>query len=232
MKNTIFLLSILFLIRLACVQQSSNAQNIQEIDSLLTKAYERDQKARAESLNLMNALNSFGSNDIPATIIDSLMILQEQTQTIDRENQILMASLLKNGLPEGLSSQSYKTIWLIVDHADLKLQKKYLPVMEEAAHKKLISANDFAVLTDRIRMKEGKLQKYGTQSYTVTAEGKQVIYIWPVEDSRKLNELRNEIGAEDIETYIQLLKTTAGCDVIYDPELTVRQMRKMGLLKK
>ena len=61
--------------------------------------------------------------------------------------------------------------------------------------------------------------------------GQQVIYIWPVEDAEKLKELRNEIGAGDIEAYIQVLKTTAGCDVIYDPELTVHQMKKMGLLK-
>lgn len=138
---------------------------------------------------------------------------------------------MKKGLPKGLSAQSYKAIWLIVDHAGLKFQKKHLPVMEEAVRKELINASDYAVLTDRIRMREGKPQKYGTQSYTVTVDGRQVIYIWPVEDAENLNEFRNEIGTGDIETYIQVLKATAGCDVIYDPELTVRQMKKMGLLK-
>lgn len=194
-------------------------------------AYENDQKFRTESMTLMNKLNSTGANDVPSSLIDSLMLLQEQILAIDKENQILVASILKKGLPEGLSSQSYKTIWLIVDHAGLKFQKKHLPIMEEAAQKELVSVGDFAVLKDRIRMREGKPQRYGTQSYTVTVDGQQVIYIWPVEDARMLNELRNEIGAGDIETYIQVLKATAGCDVIYDPELTVHQMKKMGLLK-
>jgi hypothetical protein len=207
------------------------SMNAQDIDSLLMQAYEREQKVRKESMNLMNRLNKVGANDIPATAIDSLMILQEQTQIIDKENQDLVGSILKSGLPEGLSPQSYKTIWLIIDHSDLKFQKKFLPIMEEAAHRNLISAYDFAVLTDRIKMREGKPQKYGTQSYTVTLDGRQVIYIWPVEDSRKLNELRNEIGAGSIEEYIQLLETTAGCEVIYDPDLTVRKMKKKGLLK-
>lgn len=179
----------------------------------------------------MNRLNSAGADGMTASAIDSLMLLQEQTQTIDKENQILVASILKKGLPEGLSAQSYKAIWLIVDHAGLKFQKKHLPAMEEAVRKELISAGDYAVLTDRIRMREGKPQRYGTQSYTVTIDGRQVIYIWPVEDAEMLNDLRSEIGADDIETYIQVLKATAGCDVIYDPELTVRQMKKMGLLK-
>lgn len=207
------------------------AQSIQEIDSLLLMAYENDQKFRTESMTLMNKLNSTGANDVPSSLIDSLMLLQEQILAIDKENQILVASILKKGLPEGLSSQSYKTIWLIVDHAGLKFQKKHLPIMEEAAQKELVSVGDFAVLKDRIRMREGKPQRYGTQFYTVTVDGQQVIYIWPVEDARMLNELRNEIGAGDIETYIQVLKATAGCDVIYDPELTVHQMKKMGLLK-
>lgn len=221
----------IFISILLILSISLKAQSIQEIDSLLSGAYERDQKVRIESMALMKKLNSAGADGMTASAIDSLMLLQEQTQAIDKENQILVASILKNGLPEGLSSQSYRAIWLIVDHAGLKFQKKYLPIMEEAVQKELISAGDYAVLTDRIRMREGKPQKYGTQSYTVTVDGRQIIYIWPVEDVEKLNELRNEIGAGDIETYIQVLKATAGCDVIYEPKLTVHQMKKMGLLK-
>ena len=211
----------IFISILLVLSISLKAQSIQEIDSLLLGAYESDQKVRTESMTLMNKLNRAGANGVPTTVIDSLLLLQEQTQRIYKKNQIFVASILKKGLPEGLSSQSYKAIWLIVDHADLKFQKKHLPIMEEAARKELISAGDYAVLTDRIRMREGKPQKYGTQSYTITMDGQQVIYIWPVEDAEMLNELRNEIGAGDIETYIQVLKATAGCDVIYNPELTV-----------
>lgn len=226
MKNIVLCLSILFAFNIPL-----NAQNIQKIDSLLSKAYKSDQTVRVHSMNLINKLNNIGVNDTPATVIDSLMLLQEQTQKIDNENQTILASILREGLPEGLSSRSYKAIWLIIDHADLDFQKKYLPIMKEAARKELISANDFAILTDRIKMKEGKPQRYGTQSYTANLNGKQIIYIWPVEDAKNLNKLRDEIGAGNIETYIKVLKTTAGCDVIYDPELTVHQMRKLGLLK-
>lgn len=221
----------IFIFILLVLSTSLKAQNIQEIDSLLSGAYERDQKVRTESLALIKKLNSVGADGMTASAIDSLMVLQEQTQVTDKENQILVASILKKGLPEGLSPQSYNAIWLIVDHAGLKFQKKYLPIIEKAAQKELINAGNYAVLTDRIRMREGKPQKYGTQSYTVTVDGQQVIYIWLVENAEILNELRREIGAGDIETYIQVLKATAGCDVIYNPELTVRQMKKMGLLK-
>ena len=114
----------IFIFILLVLSTYLKAQSIQEIDSLLLVAYENDQKVRTESMILMNKLNSTGANDVPVSVIDSLMLLQEQTQAIDKENQILVTSILKKGLPEGLSQQSYKTIWLIVDHADLKFQKK------------------------------------------------------------------------------------------------------------
>ena len=122
---------VIFCISFFVLNMSLSAQSIQKIDSLLLGAYESDQKIRTESMTLMSKLHSAGANDVPVSVMDSLMLLQGQTQAIDKENQILVASILKKGLPEGLSSQSYKAIWLIVDHADLKFQKKYLPIMEE-----------------------------------------------------------------------------------------------------
>lgn len=58
-------------------------QSIQKIDSLLLGAYESDQKIRTESMTLMNKLHSAGDNDVPVSVIDSLMLLQEQTQAIE-----------------------------------------------------------------------------------------------------------------------------------------------------
>ena len=59
------------------------AQSIQKIDSLLLGAYESDQKIRTESMTLLNKLHSAGANDVPVSVIDSLMLLQEQTQAIE-----------------------------------------------------------------------------------------------------------------------------------------------------
>lgn len=181
-------------------------------------------------MELTQHLNNENLNQTPTTVIDSLVELKAQMEAIDQQNQHLLASLLQNGFPKGLSPQSYKTIWLIVDHADLKLQTLYLPLMQEAVTKGLISASNYATLTDRIRMKEGKPQIYGTQSYTVTIDAQQITYIWPVEEPERLNDLRKEIGVGSIEEYIQLLKTTTGSEVIYQPDLTIDQMREKGLL--
>lgn len=103
---------------------SLNARGIPVVNSLLSDACVNDRTVRNESMGLMNRLVNTGENDIQSALTDSFMLLQEQTKAINKENQILVASILKNGLPEGWSSQSYKAIWLIVDHAGLKSKKK------------------------------------------------------------------------------------------------------------
>ena len=227
MKSTLFIKSLLVVAFFMLGNCIAYSQEHNEIDSLLAKAYERDQNIRIELMNLTKKGSIEGYTD---NIIDSLMTVAEQMKEIDEENIELVSSLLTNGLPEGLNLESYEAIWLIIDHAGIKQQKQYLPLMKRASKKGLISANDLATLTDRIMMYEGKPQKYGTQSYTVNVDGKQMIYIWPVSNPRKLNCLRKEINTCSIEEYVLLLKESSGMEVIYEPKLTVKEMKKRGLL--
>jgi len=73
----------IFISILLVLSTSLKAQSIQKIDSLLLGAYESDQKIRTESMTLMNKLHSAGANDVPVSVIDSFMLLQEQTQAIE-----------------------------------------------------------------------------------------------------------------------------------------------------
>lgn len=70
-------------IHFTCIKHISEDTKYSEIDSLLLGAYESDQKIRTESMTLMNKLHSAGANDVPVSVIDSLMLLQEQTQAIE-----------------------------------------------------------------------------------------------------------------------------------------------------
>lgn len=81
---------VIFCISFFVLNMSLSAQSIQKIDSLLLGAYESDQKIRTESMTLMSKLHSAGANDVPVSVMDSLMLLQGQTQAIDKENQILL----------------------------------------------------------------------------------------------------------------------------------------------
>lgn len=71
-------------------------------------------------------------------------------------------------------------------------------IYEEIKNKKgCVENKDEAFIVDKIRIQEGKKQKYGTQYKIV--EGK--IEFLPIEDEAKVNNLRAEIGLESIEEY-------------------------------
>lgn len=206
---------------------SAYGQTAIETDSLLREAKVRDQTIREQLAQLTRRASKQGLTSLNASLVDSLVSLSEQMQAIDRENLKLVSKLLRNGLPEQLKPESYHTIWLLVDHAELEEQKRFLPFLAEAVKKGLISGYEWAVLTDRIKMYEGQPQTYGTQSYTFSWDGQQVVYIWPVADPSNLNRLRREIGSDPIEEYVRQLKQEIGMEVIYDPALTVEDMQRM-----
>ncbi len=207
----------------------ATAQSMTDIDAILSEARSRDQENRRIQLDLIRRT---GAGEMSASLADSLIMVSRQIEKTDRKNIRLVSRLLGKGLPEGLRPESYGTIWLIIDHAEARQQLKYLPAMREAASRGLIQVSELAVLEDRANMNCGKPQKYGTQSYTVTENGNQVIYIWPVEDPETLDTLRSQAGLGTIQEYMLTLKAATGFEVIYDPELTVREMHRRGILKK
>lgn len=204
------------------------AQKEHETDSLLSNAYRKDQDARWKLIELTQKLQS-GSQD--NTVIDSLFLISEQMKRIDRENIGLVTRLLKKGFPESLSSRSYKTIWLILDHADIRKQNRYLPFIEKAVSKGLIPLSNLAILTDRMALYRKKAQIYGTQAYTLQIEGIQRTYIWPVENPDEIDQLRKRMGLGSLKEYMEILRATSGQEVFYDPKLTVKDLLSLSSMK-
>lgn len=91
------------------------------------------------------------------------------------------------------------TIALIILHADLATQEKYLPVMREALKKSNADVFDFALLKDLVALREGKKQIYG--SNLVSFDGKKY-YISPLEDPINVNKRRGEIGLNTMNQYL------------------------------
>ena len=89
-------------------------------------------------------------------------------------------------------------IVLIIQHADLKAQEKYQPMAREAFKKGNIDAYDYALLEDRIALRQGKQQIYG--SVIIAKDNKN--HIAPIEDSENLDKRRAELGLKPINTYL------------------------------
>lgn len=196
----------------------------QHPDSLMREAAARDQQVRMQLLEMNRRVNG---GEYSAALVDSLVAAGAEMERIDRENMRLVASLLRDGLPEGLAAESYDAVWLIIDHAPLKEQKRYLPLLREAAGRGVISAYKLATLEDRVAMYEERPQRYGTQSYQTNVGGETVIYVWPVAHPEQLDSLRGSIGTCLMAEYVRLLEEASGARVVYDPALTVDSLKRI-----
>ena len=91
------------------------------------------------------------------------------------------------------------TTWLVIQHAPLEKQVQYFPMIEEAAQKGEIRRSDWALLLDRIRMRQGQPQVYGSQIVRDPNNGQWMLH--PVEDEANVNKRRAEVGLGPLEDY-------------------------------
>ena len=182
-----------------------------KIDSLLCNIGRKDQEVRADWANVATG------NVTQEEAIEYAMKMEETDST----NLASVSRILDTyGWPSGLSDEANKAIFLVIDHSDLKTMNKYIGLFRDAVEKGHLSMNDLVTMEDRMLMNSGKPQKYGTQAYSVSEEGKTVIYIWPVEDPDKLDALRKSVGLMPIDSYLEIVKQQ-GVEIIYDSTNTV-----------
>jgi hypothetical protein len=95
----------------------------------------------------------------------------------------------------------YYAIVLTIQHSDLKTQEKYLPLFREAIKKKKVMPTTYAMLEDRIAIRNNKMQIYGTQVMLLKNRKAELL---PVIDIDSVNQRRISIGmTETIELYLK-----------------------------
>lgn len=122
---------------------------------------------------------------------------------LDSANEVYITHLLDSlGRYPGRSlvgPDLSSTAFLVIQHADHDTQKKYLPMLEKAANEGEMAKSSLALLIDRILIRDGKPQKYGSQVRNNTESGKQEFY--PIEDEPRVNERRAEMDLPPLEDY-------------------------------
>ena len=134
---------------------------------------------------------------------------------------------MKSGLPQGLSEESYKTIWIVIDHAPLEKQEQYLPLVEQMATEGYIGLDEYAILYDRVAMGKNSPQRYGSQLVQFGDAEAMQLYVWPIEDVEKLDSLRNTVGMSSFNKYLKHIEETMGITPVYDTTLTIEALNKM-----
>lgn len=131
--------------------------------------------------------------------------LWELKKLINAENLIRLEQIISEiGWPKKseVGSSASGTVFLIIQHADLETQKKYLPLMTEAANNKEASWGSLALLIDRINIREGKKQIYGSQ---IGRNEDGSYFVKDIENPEYVNQRRDEVGLGPLEDYAKYL---------------------------
>lgn len=198
-------------------------ESVRQTDKLLAEVWAKDQGVRRQMMELTKAVTIEGCEEL----MDSLVVVIESMEHIDAENMAIVDALLQQGLPEGLSSESYKTIWIVIDHASLDRQVHYLPLVEQMATEGVISKAEFATLYDRVAMKQNRPQRYGTQCVQFGSPDSMQLFVWTVESPETLDSQRASVGMVPIADYLLQLTTTMGIEAQYIPTLSVEELNKL-----
>lgn len=91
--------------------------------------------------------------------------------------------------------------FLTIQHNDLKTQLKYLPLMKKAVKEGKTNSGDVAMLEDRMAIKQGFKQRYGTQVPPSPITKKPMV--WPIQNPEKVDELRKEIEFPPMSEYLE-----------------------------
>ncbi len=100
-----------------------------------------------------------------------------------------------------VGKQANQTLFLVIQHSDLKTQQKYLPMMKAAVKEGNALSGNLALLEDRIALREGKRQIYGSQIGTNPLT--KVQYVLPLEDPDNVDKRRAEVRLEPLGNYVK-----------------------------
>jgi hypothetical protein len=64
---------------------------------------------------------------------------------------------------DSIGEKGNTALFLVIQHADIQTQEKYLPMMREAVKKGNANPSSLALLEDRVALRQGKKQIYGSQ---------------------------------------------------------------------
>lgn len=166
------------------ISLTATLDSIYNIDQSTRMAYIKA-KQRNESAALLDSLrNNMHNSDI---------------QNLQQVNAILA----KHGWlsPQKVGMQASQALFLVIQHADLKTQQYYLPMIRTAEKNGETLSSNLAIFEDRICMRSDEKQIYGSQGITDTETGKN--YIYPIIDIDNLEKRRKAMGMPPMEEYIK-----------------------------
>ena len=196
MKQYFLALSLVFFSTAAFAQVNSfnidSSKFNKPLMPILDTIYKADQGSRYGAQNLLKAKATAAQVDSAikaAHLADSLNLIKV-THIIDKYGWLG---------PQEVGVNGSQALFLVIQHANLAVQQKYLPIIRTAVKDGKTLSSNLALLEDRVNMREGKNQIYGSQLFRNKSTGKMCFY--PIADPDHVDERRKTMGLQPLAEY-------------------------------
>ncbi|HKJ49530.1 MAG TPA: DUF6624 domain-containing protein [Christiangramia sp.] len=174
-------------------KEKAEANLDKELVAILDNIYQEDQGLRRQ---ISEVEAEYGRDS------DEMKAHWKKIQEKDSINLIKVQEILDSRGWLGsdvVGPRGNSTLFLVIQHADLETQEKYLPMMREAVAKGNASASSLALLEDRVALRQGKRQIYGSQ---IGRHPDGEFYISPLQDPLNVDKRRAEVGLGTLQDYV------------------------------
>lgn len=103
--------------------------------------------------------------------------------------------------PKEVGNLGNSALFLVIQHSDLPVQEKYLPMMRDAVKAGKAQGSSLALLEDRVLMRQGKKQIYGSQIRRDKLTGNYAIF--PIDDPQHVDARRASVGLGPLAEYVK-----------------------------
>ena len=122
--------------------------------------------------------------------------------------------------------QGNSTLFLVIQHSNQTTQEKYLPIMREAVKSGKASGGSLALLEDRVALRQGKKQIYGSQ--IGQDSDLKLYYVLPLEDPDNVDKRRAEVGLQPLSDYVNHWQIKWDVEQYKKDLPTIEAKRKVG----
>lgn len=163
----------------------------------LDTVYDNDQKYRM-AMDSVEKKYGWESKEMQA--------LFQQMHEADSVNLVKVSEILdsRGWLGKDIAGkQGNETLFLVIQHASaLDAQLKYLPMMKQAAKDGKLDPTSFALLEDRIELRQGRPQIYGSQIGRDDRTGEY--YVQALIDPDNVDKRREQVGLGRLQDYVSM----------------------------
>ena len=185
-----FILNYSFGQQIKKVDASIEKQLVAKLDTI----YEDDKKYRMQ-INVIAEKYGWESNELKELV--KIMTEQYSINTVKIKKILDEYGWLGADV---IGNQGNTTLFLVIQHSDFETQEKYLPMMREAFQKGNANASDLAFLEDRVALRKGEKQIYGSQIAPDPETGEYIIL--PLIDPENIDIRRAEVGLSKFQDYV------------------------------